>query len=117
VILARHPSGAALAAKWFAPGTRTSIHGNNGWGIAFVVSGRDRYEQWARREDGTVTLIETRHLSAGECVWWGEPPHDIHRQEGLDDGALELIVVGAEPTGPLTEYRTTDAETEPAARR
>jgi hypothetical protein len=105
VVLARHPSGAALAAKWFPPGVPTPIHENNGWGLALVVSGSDRYERWALRDDGTVALVEERRLSAGDCAWWGRPPHDIHRQEGLGAGALELIVVGAEPTAPLAEYR------------
>jgi hypothetical protein len=107
VVLARHPSGAALAAKWFAPGVATSIHENNGWGVALVVAGTDRYEEWALAEDGTVTLVEARQLGAGDCAWWGEPPHDIHRQEALGDGAVELIVVGAEPRRPLTEYQPT----------
>lgn len=105
VVLARHPSGAALAAKWFAPGAATSIHENNGWGIALVVSGSDRYETWALGDTGTVTLVETRELGAGDVLWWGRSPHDIHRQEGIGSGALELIVLGAEPTRPLTEYR------------
>ena len=105
VVLARHPCGAALAVKWFAPGAATSIHENNGWGIALLMSGSDRYESWALLDDGTVALVDTRDLSAGDVVWWGPPPADIHRQEGMGDGALELIVIGAEPTRPLTEYR------------
>jgi hypothetical protein len=105
VVLARHPSGAALAAKWFAPGAATSIHENNGWGIALVVSGSDRYESWALLGDGTVTLVGSRDLSAGDVVWWERPPGDIHRQEGTGDGALELIVIGAEPTRALAQYR------------
>lgn len=105
VVIARHPGGAAIAVRWFAPGAPTSIHENNGWGIALVVSGSDRYETWALGDTGTVTLVETRELGAGDVVWWGRSPHDIHRQEGIGSGALELIVLGAEPTRPLTEYR------------
>lgn len=96
VVLATDASGAVLALRWFAPEVPTTIHDHGTWGAALVIDGCDRYERFARR-GGVAVLDATLWLEAGDVVWWLDPPHDVHRQTGIDGGALELIVLGAEP--------------------
>jgi hypothetical protein len=93
VVIAADASGAALALRWFAPGAPTAIHGHGTWGAALVLEGNDRYERFEIR-DTTPKLDSMFLLEEGDVVWWLDPPHDVHRQEGVGDGALELLVIG-----------------------
>lgn len=108
VVLATHPTGAALALRWFPPGAPTTIHRHGSWGAALVVDGRDRYERF-ELDHGVANLDATLWLEAGDIVWWLDPPHDIHRQAGLDAGALELIVVGTAPADDASAIPEGDA--------
>jgi len=97
VVIASDPCGAVLALRWFAPDAPTAIHGHGGWGAALVLEGRDRYERFEVR-DGVAVLDATLWLERGDVAWWLDPPHDVHRQSGLDRGALQLVVVSTVPT-------------------
>ena len=97
VIIATHATGAALAVRWFAPGTPTTIHDHGSWGAALVVEGRDRYERFEQVGADAAVLDATLWLEPGDVVWWHDPPGDVHRQEGVDDGALELVLLGTPP--------------------
>jgi predicted metal-dependent enzyme (double-stranded beta helix superfamily) len=89
LILARFPATAA-----------TPIHDHNSWGVACVVSGRDRYQHFERLDDGTdphhaqLRLLYERELAPGDVVIWTNPPHDIHRQQGVNGPAWELVLFG-----------------------
>ena len=39
-----------------------------------------------------------RTLEPGDVVYWFDPPHDIHRQQGIDEAAWELILMGKDFT-------------------
>jgi predicted metal-dependent enzyme (double-stranded beta helix superfamily) len=97
VVIAHRGDGPLLAARWFEPGAATPIHGHGSWGVAVVVEGRDRYEEWARTPDGGAQLVQVRELREGQCAHWDAPPNDVHRQEGTGGGALELVVLGRPP--------------------
>ncbi|MDP8962329.1 MAG: hypothetical protein M3N32_12035 [Actinomycetota bacterium] len=98
VLLAGGAGSPALGLRWFPPGVPTAVHGHGSWGVATVIEGRDRYERWEHHRVAEVT-----ELGRGDAVWWREPPHDVHRQEGLGCGATELVLAGRyTPRGKLT---------------
>ena len=98
VLLAGGPGSPVLALRWFPGGVPTAVHGHGSWGVATVLEGRDRYERWEHHRVAEVT-----ELGPGDAVWWRDPPHDVHRQEGLGRGAFELVVIGCyTPRGQLT---------------
>jgi ketosteroid isomerase-like protein len=109
VRLAGAPDGPALGIKWFPPGQPTDVHGHSGWGAFLVLEGTDRYERWHPTTSGATALGDVRILTAGEAHWFPGPPHDIHRQEGVGTGALELIVLGS-PGRPLPRHPITEAD-------
>lgn len=96
---------AALAVRWFAPGTATTIHDHGSWGAAVVVDGRDRYERFVLR-DGRAVPDTTFWLERGDVVSWLDPPGDLHRQQAADRGATELVLVAAPQAGH--EFAATD---------
>jgi predicted metal-dependent enzyme (double-stranded beta helix superfamily) len=81
----------------------TPIHDHDSWGVACVVTGRDRYMQWERADDGAdpgharLRLRYERELGAGDSVVWMGPPHDIHSQQGIGGAAWELVLFGKNP--------------------
>jgi len=107
VVIATDATGAALAVRWFAPGTPTAIHEHGSWGAALVVEGRDRYEGF-EQVGATAVLDATLWLEPGDVVWWHDPSGDIHRQEGLDDGALELVLLGKPPPDNARTFTEAD---------
>lgn len=108
VIIATDATGAALALRWFAPGTPTTIHDHGSWGAALVVEGRDRYERF-ERVGAAAVLDATLWLEPGDIVWWHDPPGDVHRQEGMDDGAVELVLLGSPPKDDTRTFTAADA--------
>jgi predicted metal-dependent enzyme (double-stranded beta helix superfamily) len=123
-IIARHPAGPVLMLARFPQEAPTPVHNHNSWGVACVVSGRDEYVRWERLDDGadagaaTVRAAETLELGHGDVVWFGEPPDDIHSQQGIGEAAWELVLFGRDPdaqprayfnpkTGSVTQARAT----------
>ena len=93
VVLAAEDDGLALAARWFDPAAPTTVHGHGTWGIVAVVDGRSRYERWRPTGRDTAALDEVTDLGPGESLSWGGPPDDVHRQLGLGDGGLALVLL------------------------
>ena len=81
----------------------TPIHNHNTWGVACVVQGRNRYWDWRRRDDGSdpdraeIHLQEVIDHGPGESVAWGDPPQDLHAQQGIDEAAYEFVFFGRNP--------------------
>ncbi|MGH8994118.1 MAG: nuclear transport factor 2 family protein [Acidimicrobiia bacterium] len=90
-VVAYRPGGPVLGLRCFPPGEATDVHAHAGWGIAHVLEGANRYERFARLEDSEP--YETAELTAGDTVWWTDPPGDVHRQTGTGDGAVELVLL------------------------
>ncbi|MGH9268799.1 MAG: nuclear transport factor 2 family protein [Acidimicrobiales bacterium] len=111
IILAQRDDGPALAARFFDPATPTTIHDHGTAGAALVVEGREHYERFEPTGDTTARLESIYHLALGDVVWWQGPPEDIHRQTGLGDGSIGLVLLACEPES-VTNF--TDA-TEPAS--
>lgn len=109
VILARHSEGSGLALRWFAAGEPTAIHEHGTWGALTIVEGEQRYDRYERTGDGEAELQATHYLRAGDTLWWPTPPGDLHVQEGLSAGALELLFLGGDPDlAPTRHYRARD---------
>jgi hypothetical protein len=102
VVLAEVSGGPQLGARRFDPAAPTMIHDHGGAGAAIVVEGRDRYERFERTGPTTVVLESIHDLAEGDLVWWSDPPDDIHRQHGLGDGAIELVLLTTPPGEPTT---------------
>jgi predicted metal-dependent enzyme (double-stranded beta helix superfamily) len=102
-ILERGATGSVLMLARFPSEAETPIHNHNSWGIACVLRGRGRYRKWDRIDDGSdpdranLRLAWERELEAGEFVWFGSPPDDIHSQQGIDGESFELVYFGSDP--------------------
>ena len=97
IILAQRDDGPVLAARFFPPGDPTTVHDHGCAGACIVVEGRDRYERFERLDAGRARLESVHDLVLGDVAWWNAPPDDLHRQVGLDDGAIELVLMTAAP--------------------
>jgi predicted metal-dependent enzyme (double-stranded beta helix superfamily) len=92
--------GLTLMLAKFPESAPTPVHDHNSWGVACVVSGRDRYQHYERLDDGTkpehaqLRLLYERELSPGDVVVWQSPPQDIHAQQGMGGDAWELVLFG-----------------------
>lgn len=81
----------------------TPIHNHNTWGVAVVIQGINRYWRWERLDDlsdpnhADLHLAEQFDHGAGEFVLWGDPPHDLHAQQGVGDTAWEFVFFGRNP--------------------
>lgn len=81
----------------------TPIHNHNCWGVACVVQGRNRYWRWERLDDlkdpdhADIRLVEVFDHGPGEYAMWGDPPQDLHAQQGIDDAAYEFVFFGRNP--------------------
>lgn len=104
----------------------TPIHNHNTWGVACVVQGRNRYWNWERLDGGEdpgraeIRLVEVIDHGPGEAVAWGDPPQDLHAQQGIDEAAYEFVFFGRNPnlqprayfdpdTGSVTYAHAADA--------
>ncbi len=109
-ILARGAGGSVLMLARFPSEAETPIHNHNSWGVACVIQGRDRYRKWERVDDGSdperaeIKLSLERELGPGDFVWFGEPPDDIHSQQGIGDAAWELVYFGRDPNAQPRAY-------------
>jgi predicted metal-dependent enzyme (double-stranded beta helix superfamily) len=101
--LAVDPAGRLLMLARFPAEAPTPIHNHNSWGVLCVVEGRDRHVRWERMDDGSdpskaiIREAETRELGPEEVLWLGEPPLDIHSQQGIGGAAWELVFFGRDP--------------------
>lgn len=81
----------------------TPIHNHNTWGVAAVIQGTNRYWRWERLDDlrdpdrAELRLGETFVHGPGEYVLWGDPPHDLHAQQGVNGAAYEFVFFGRNP--------------------
>lgn len=81
----------------------TPVHNHNTWGVAAVIEGTNRYWRWERLDDlrdpehAELHLAEVFDHGPGEYVLWGDPPHDLHAQQGVDGVAYEFIFFGRNP--------------------
>ena len=109
-ILHEGPHGTALMLAYFPHEQPTPVHNHNSWGVVCVVRGTDRYLRWEREDDGAdpgrarLRLADERTLRAGDVLWFPEPPHDIHSQQGIDAPAWELVYFGRNPNSRPRAY-------------
>jgi predicted metal-dependent enzyme (double-stranded beta helix superfamily) len=93
-ILQSDPDGLTLMLGRFSALEETPVHDHGSWGIACVVSGRDRYRHYHTDAAGKLTILYEKELGPGEFVTWPDPPNDIHSQMGIDEPAWELVLFG-----------------------
>jgi predicted metal-dependent enzyme (double-stranded beta helix superfamily) len=106
LMLADPPGGPLLALLWLGPGVTTGIHGHGSWGVVLVLEGRDRYQCWQPAGGGAARLADVRELRGGDVAWFAGPPGDVHCQQALGEGVLELLLFGRDPRAmPRTTYR------------
>jgi len=93
----------------------TPIHNHNTWGVAVVVQGTNHYWRWVRTDDLTdpnhadLELAGDFEHGPGEYVVWGDPPDDLHAQQGVHGVAYEFVFFGRNPNLQARAYF--DAET------
>ncbi len=81
----------------------TPVHNHNTWGVAAVIEGTNRYWRWERLDDlsdpdhAELRLAEVFDHGPGEYVLWGDPPHDLHAQQGINGVAYEFVFFGRNP--------------------
>lgn len=81
----------------------TPVHNHNTWGVAVVIQGENRYWRWERLDDlsdpnhAELRLGEEFVHGPGEYVLWGDPPHDLHAQQGEGGVAYEFVFFGRNP--------------------
>lgn len=108
-ILQSDPDGLTLMLSRFSPDAPTPVHDHKSWGVACVVTGRDRYKHWEETSGGGVRVLDEKELGPGTVVTWLDPPHDIHSQQGIDGDVMELVLFGRDVTKTVRNYY--DAET------
>lgn len=102
--------GLTLMLAKFADTAPTPIHNHNSWGVACVVSGRDRYQHFERLDDGAnhedaqLRLLYERELEPGDVAVWLDPTNDIHSQQGIGGPAWELACFGLDITARPRQY-------------
>ena len=97
-LLQSDPDGLTLMLARFPESAETPVHDHNSWGVACVVSGRDRYRHWELNDAGGVRVLYERELEPGAFVTWLDPPGDVHSQQGVDGDAMELVLFGKNVT-------------------
>jgi predicted metal-dependent enzyme (double-stranded beta helix superfamily) len=108
-VLQSDADGLTLMLAKFSAVEETPVHDHGSWGIACVVSGRDRYRHYRVDDTGRVNLLYEKELGPGEFVTWPDPPHDIHSQQGIGEPAWELVLFGKDVTRIPRHYH--DLET------
>jgi predicted metal-dependent enzyme (double-stranded beta helix superfamily) len=100
VLHSEGPEGLTLVLAKFIEEAPTPVHDHGAWAVACVVQGRDHYFAWERLDDGAdpghsrLRLVSERELAQGDVVYWLDPPHDIHSQQGIGGPVWELILFG-----------------------
>lgn len=100
VLASEGSEGLTLIFARFPATAPTPIHDHGSWGVAYVVEGLDRYTQWERLDDGSdpehakLQVQYEKILTPGGSVYWLNPPHDIHSQQGHGEPAWELVLFG-----------------------
>lgn len=128
-ILHQGPGGRGALMLLRLPSERaTPIHNHHSWGVACVVQGTNRYWRWERLDDlqdpdrAEVRLVEVFEHGPGEYAMWGDPPQDLHAQQGVGEAAYEFVFFGRNPnlqprsyfdpeTGVITHAAATDPMT------
>lgn len=109
-ILAEGADGSALMLARFPSEAPTPVHDHDSWAVICVVEGRDLHTKWQRVDDGSVEgraelrIVEERELEPGDIQFLGEPPDDIHSQQGIDGDAWELVYFGSNPLPKTRTY-------------
>ncbi len=81
----------------------TPIHNHNTWGVAVVIQGTNHYWRWVRTDDlsdpnhAALELAGDFEHGPGEYVIWGDPPDDLHAQQGVNGEAYEFVFFGRNP--------------------
>lgn len=100
VLHSEGPEGLTLVLAKFTDQAPTPVHDHGAWAVACVVQGRDQYSAWERLDDGAdpekadVRVALARELGPGDVIYWLDPPHDIHSQQGIGGPVWELILFG-----------------------
>ncbi len=100
VLHSEGPEGLTLVLAKFTDQAPTPVHDHGAWAVACVVRGRDHYFAWERLDDGAdpghsrLRLASEHELVPGDVVYWLDPPHDIHSQQGIGGPVWELILFG-----------------------
>jgi predicted metal-dependent enzyme (double-stranded beta helix superfamily) len=108
-VLQSDPDGLTLMLARFSAVEETPVHDHGSWGIACVVTGRDRYRHYRVDDEGKVGVLYQKELEPGDFVTWPDPPHDIHSQQGIGEPAWELVLFGRDVTRIPRHYH--DLET------
>ncbi len=109
-VIGRHADGSVLMLAQFPTEAPTPVHNHNSWGVIVVVEGSDRYERWERQDGGgdpqraDVRLAEELILHPGDMKWFGEPPQDLHAQQGFGGPCIELAYFGRDPMASPRAY-------------
>jgi hypothetical protein len=80
-----------------------------------VIEGTNRYWRWERLDNlsdpnhADLRLAEEFLHEPGSTVMWGDPPHDLHAQQGVSGDAWEFVFFGRNPDLQPRAYF--DAET------
>ncbi len=103
-ILHEGPDGEGALMLLALPDTApTPIHNHNTWGVACVIEGTNRYWRWERLDDladpnrAEIRLVEVFDHAKGQSAEWGDPPQDLHAQQGVDGTAYEFVFFGRNP--------------------
>lgn len=121
-ILAKDPEGPTLMLARFPETEPTPVHDHKSWGVAYVLSGRDRHLHWRRLDDGSepgrarLAIDDDRAIPQGGVVHWSDPPDDIHSQQGIGGPAFELVFFGQDPTVRPRNYFDPERQTVRAVR-
>jgi predicted metal-dependent enzyme (double-stranded beta helix superfamily) len=107
-LLYREPPYTSLLLAQFDPGYLSPIHAHGDfWVVACGYRGRDRWDMYERRDDGTqpgyaeIALVDQYHIPPGRSVWMPRPPRAIHSHNNEHDAlTLELIFTAAKPSDP-----------------
>jgi predicted metal-dependent enzyme (double-stranded beta helix superfamily) len=97
-LLQSDPDGLTLMLARFPESAETPVHDHGSWGVACVVSGRDRYRHWKLDPADGVRILYEEELAPGAFVTWLDPPRDIHSQRGIGGDAMELVLFGKNVT-------------------
>lgn len=94
------PEGLTLVLSKFTDQAPTPVHDHGAWAVACVVQGRDHYYEWERLDDGAspekaqLRITSEREVGPGGIIYWLDPPHDIHSQQGIGGPVWELLLFG-----------------------